>query len=74
MSGSTTLGRLNSAQVGKPVIYDAPEKTIAAMLSQQDAIVAALQALAAQLDAGAVAGGPYNAGAVAALAPIQLFE
>ena len=73
MSGSTSLGRLPAAQVGQPVIYDAPERTIAAILTQQDAIIAALQALAAQLDTNSVTGHPYNTGTlVAALAPIQL--
>lgn len=73
MSGSTTIGRLNSAQVGKPVVYDAPERTVAAILTQQDALVAALKALAAQLDAASITGGPYNTAAIQALAPIILY-
>ena len=74
MSGSSTLGRLPASQIGTPIIYDAPERVVSAILSQQDAIIAALQALAAQLDANTITGHPYNTGSVAALAPIQLME
>jgi len=72
MSGSTSLGRLSAAQVGQPQIYDAPERTVAAILTNQDAIIAALKALAAQLDTNSITGHPYNTGLVAALAPVQL--
>jgi hypothetical protein len=53
MIGSTTLGRLSAAEAAKPVIYDAPEKLIAALLTSQDAMIDAIKALTAKLDADA---------------------
>lgn len=50
MNGSTTLGRLAAVEVGKPIIYDAPEKTVRAILTNQDAIIDAVKALCAKLD------------------------
>jgi hypothetical protein len=70
---SKPLGRLNPAELGKAVIYDAPERTVQAILSNQDAIIAALQALAAKLDAESVGDGTLYT-LVASLQPVQLFE
>ena len=50
---SLILGRLASAEKAKPVIYDAPEKTISALLSNNDALIDAVKALCAKLDADA---------------------
>ena len=50
---STETGRLPAAQVGKPVLHDAPEKQVRAMMTQLDELVTAIKALAAKLDADA---------------------
>jgi hypothetical protein len=67
------LGRLAPAQVGKPVIYDAPERTVQAILSNQDSMIAALKAIAAKLDSESVGDGTLHT-ITDALQPIQLFE
>jgi hypothetical protein len=47
----TEVGRLPVSRVGKVALHDAPNEQIAAMLSNQDAIITALKAIAAKLDA-----------------------
>jgi hypothetical protein len=70
---SQKLGRLQASELNKPVIYDAPERTIQAILSNQDAIIAALQAIAAKLDGEAVGDGTLHA-ITGTLQPINLVE
>jgi len=50
---STDYGRLNKDLVGKQLSDDAPELKVAAMLSKQDDLIAAIKALTAKLDADA---------------------
>jgi len=69
-----TLGRLAPSQVGQPVIYDAPERTVQAILTQQDAIITAIQALCTKLDGESVGDGTLAASIGATLQPIQLIE
>jgi hypothetical protein len=70
---SQKLGRLNPAEAGKPVIYDAPERTVQAIISNQDSVVAALKAIAAKLDGEAVGDGTLHT-ITDSLQLIQLFE
>lgn len=75
MNGSSTLGRLSAAEAGKPVIYDAPEKVISAILSNQDSVIAALKVLTAKLDLDAgVTDTNYAALVSNSLSPILLNE
>jgi hypothetical protein len=71
---STALGRLQPAEVGKKVIYDAPEKTISALLSNQDAMVDAIKALCAKLDFDALGSANYAASISNSLSKIVLTE
>lgn len=71
---SITLGRLPASEAGKPVLHDAPEKQIEAMLSQQDAIIAAIKALCVKLDADtSLDEDDYAATISDPLAPLALF-
>lgn len=59
---STTLGRLSTAEVGKPVILDEPSKVVKALLSNQDAMIDLIVVLCTKLDAdGGVTDTNYNA-------------
>jgi hypothetical protein len=70
---STSLGRLSAAEAAQPAKYDAPEKTVSAILSNQDAIIAAIKALCAKLDADAgVTDANYASSVSDALAAIDL--
>ena len=70
---STSRGRLNASEVGKPVTYDDPTKVISALLSNQDALIDAIVALTAKLDADAgVTDTNYGALISASLAKIDL--
>ena len=46
----TELGRLPDAEAAAKIIADAPNKQIAAMLTQQDKLIDAIKALTAKLD------------------------
>lgn len=50
---SLTLGRLPQALVGKSIPYDAPERTVQALLTANDKLIDAIKAIAAKLDADA---------------------
>lgn len=68
----TKIGRLTDAQVGKPVINDAPEQQMRAVMSQLDQLVGVVKALAAKLDLdGGVTDTDYAA-SVSALIEIEL--
>lgn len=68
----TKIGRLTDEQVGKPVINDAPEQQMRAVMSQLDQLVGVVKALAAKLDLdGGVTDADYAA-SVSALIEIEL--
>lgn len=69
---STELGRLSSSEASQPVPYDSPEKTMSAVLSKQDAIIDALKALTAKLDADGGVATDYAATITASLSKIDL--
>lgn len=45
------LGRLEASELNKPILADAPEKQMAAVMSKLDELIDAMKALAAKLDA-----------------------
>jgi hypothetical protein len=47
------LGRLQEAEKSQPVLHDAPEKQMAAVMSKLDEMIEAMKLLAAKLDADA---------------------
>lgn len=68
----TKIGRLTDEQVGKPVINDAPEQQMKAVMSQLDQLVGVVKALTAKLDLdGGVTDADYAA-SVSALIEIEL--
>lgn len=68
----TKIGRLTDEQVGKPVINDAPEQQMRAVMSQLDQLVGVVKALAAKLDLdGGVTDADYAA-SVSTLIEIEL--
>lgn len=71
---SKTLGRLDAMQAGKPVIYDSPERTVRAIISNQDAIIGAIQALCAKLDTNHGAASDHAATISNALKTLDLIE
>lgn len=67
----TTLGRLSTAQMSQ-LILDNPSQVVLALVTQQDAIIAALQAISAKLDAdGGVTDTNYASTITASLAALN---
>lgn len=67
------LGRLSPGEVGHPVLHDAPEKQMQAVMSKLDELVDVIKALTAKLDADGGVDTDYAAEVTASLSKIQLF-
>ena len=67
------MGRLTADELQKKVLHDAPEKTVAALMSKVDELTDVIKALCAKLDADAVGGADYAAVISDAILKIELY-
>jgi hypothetical protein len=73
MVDADEIGRLNEAEAAQKVKYDAPEKTVSALLSKVDELTDKIAALCAKLDAdGGVTDTDYAAEISDDIAKIEL--
>jgi hypothetical protein len=67
------IGRLSQDELNKKVLHDAPEKTVAALMSKVDELTDVIKALCAKLDADSVGAADYEATISDSILKIELY-